>query len=110
MRARDARTATDLASGYLAAGGDRAALRDALESLVLSDHGVRPIFVAHQVKLLAAAWDESTALGGSDDSIRPLLAVVHFMASPMDERGIERLRYEAIRFVEGGKPPRRLMV
>lgn len=110
VRARDARTATDLASGYLAAGGDRAALRDALESVVLSDHGVRPIFVAHQVKLLAAAWDESTALGESDDSIRPLLAVVHFMASPMDERGIERLRYEAIRFVEGGKPPRRLMV
>ena len=64
---------------------------------------------------MAAAWDECAALhgakeGGEQDAIRPLLAAVHFLASPLGERGLERLRNEAVRFVEGGKPPRRLMV
>ncbi len=110
VRTREAQRAIGLARDYLASGGDREALRDALEAIVLTDHAVRPIFVAHQVKLLAAAWDECTALRESEDAIRPLLAVVHFLASPLDERGLERLRNEAIRFVEGGKPPRRMMI
>ncbi|MBW2413942.1 MAG: nitrite reductase (NAD(P)H) small subunit [Deltaproteobacteria bacterium] len=115
VRGRDAQGALVLARGFLVAGGDRGELRDALEDVVLRDQATRAIFAAHHVKLLAAAWDESSALerrGGSaeDDAIRPLLAAVHFLASPLGERGLERLRNEAIRFVEGGKPPRRLMV
>jgi catechol 2,3-dioxygenase-like lactoylglutathione lyase family enzyme len=101
VRARDARRAIALASDYLASGGDRDALRDALEGLVLSDHGVRPIYVAHQVKLLYAAWDESLALGESEDAIRPLLAAVHYLASPLDQRGLETIdKEESVRFYE----------
>ncbi len=107
---RRAREAIALARDFLIAEGDPKSLRDALERVVLSDHAVRPIVVAHQVKLLAAAWDESLALGEHEDSIRPLLAAVHFLASPLNEHGLERLRNEAIRFVDGGKPPRRIMV
>ena len=83
---------------------------------MLSDHATRAIFAAHQVKVMEAAWDESEALhdgeqdGDREGAIRPLLAAVHFLASPLGERGLERLRNEAVRFVEGGRPPRRLMV
>jgi hypothetical protein len=91
-------------SAWFSEGQDTDALRVALEDLVVRDPVVRSIVVAHAIKLTIAAFDEHSASG----DIRPVLALVRFLASPITERGVHRLATEAIAFVTDGKVPRTL--
>lgn len=91
-------------SDWFSEGQDADALRVGLEDLVLRDPVVRPIVVAHAIKLTIAAFDEHRATG----DVRPVLALVRFLASPIAERRVYRLATEAIAFVTDGKVPRTL--
>ncbi len=101
---RDALRAEALTAGWLAEGGDVAALRQVFEGYALDDPFVRPIVVAHLIKTCAAAFEEHEATGRPE----PLLAVARFAASPVRERRIRRVCHEAIRFVVHHKVPRTL--
>ena len=81
---------------------------EGFEDLIFGDHGVRPIFVAHMLKTLIAAKDESRALRDHPDRNRPLLAYPRFLASPIREHGLASAVEDALRFVVAGKTPNRL--
>ncbi|MEN8183478.1 MAG: Rieske 2Fe-2S domain-containing protein [Myxococcota bacterium] len=108
VAARRGDEAARLAASHLEGGGDPARLRARLEDRILADHGTRPIVVAHQIKLLAAGFDEAPAQGLAAERWLPVCAAVRFLASPVRERPVGGLVEEAIRFVSEGKSPRRL--
>ena len=107
---KDRRTdeAVSQTAGYLADGGDVDALCHAFEEVIFADHGVRPIFVTHMLKLLVAARDERDALGDHANRDRPLLASTRFLAAPLAEHGLASAIEDALRFVVDAKTPRRL--
>ena len=79
-----------------------------LEELCLSDPLVRPIVVAHAIKVTVAAFDELRALRSSPDRAWPLLAAVRFLASPVVERRVRETVGRSIRWVAEGTMPRKL--
>ncbi|MCB9914028.1 MAG: Rieske (2Fe-2S) protein [Planctomycetes bacterium] len=102
---RRAEEAVALARRYLADGGAPAALRDAFMDWLYADALILPIVVAHGLKTCLAAFAEREALGGDPS---PVLAFTRLAASPLRERDVSRMVHEAIRFLDGGQPPRRL--
>jgi nitrite reductase/ring-hydroxylating ferredoxin subunit len=102
--ARETDAAITLAASFLAAGGDPATLRAAMEDHILDHAAVRPIIVAHLIKTCRVAFDEAAR----DGDVTPILAVVKLAASPARERAAARTAHEAIRFVVHDKVPRSL--
>lgn len=76
----------------------------ALLDLVLADTSGAPIVQAHLIKTTLVCLDEARLL----DDVRPLLAVVRFLSSPVRQRWVAQGAREAIRFVTEGKVPRAL--
>ncbi len=75
-----------------------------LQAYVLRDRSSRPIFYAHDVKVLDTARAESARLG----DLRPLRAAARYLASPVQERSARKTASEALRLVVEGKPPHTL--
>lgn len=96
------------AAAVLRDEGGSEALRARLEEVSMGDGLTRPIIVAHAIKTNIAAFDERAALAEDPLRDRPVLAAVRFLASPVQERSIGRLSFEAVRFVAEGRPPKRL--
>jgi hypothetical protein len=82
--------------------------RERLMEAVFGDHYVRPIVVAHVLKTGLAALQEHESLGHDPQAAVPLLAGRRLLESPLRERQVRRNSEEAVRFIGGGKPPRRL--
>ncbi|MCB9732166.1 MAG: hypothetical protein H6745_06080 [Deltaproteobacteria bacterium] len=80
-----------------------ATLRDAL-TVALTRADLRPIHLAHLVKLSVAAFDEGAATGDP----RPLRALARFLAAPFGVRRIPRLAHEAHRLLDEGRVPKTL--
>lgn len=94
--------AADLAAARAEGCTDREALRGHVLSLVLSDPVVRPIYAAHALKQTRAAFEDAEALG----TMRPVAALVRFLAAPRQERRTGQLVSDAIRLVRDGATPR----
>ena len=69
----------------------------------MNDQGGSFIVVAHLVKTIRAAAEETEATG----STLPLQATARFINGPRRERFVARNVAEAVRFVDSGRPPRR---
>jgi hypothetical protein len=110
VRLRDPEQAVAHADRYLgeADEGQVLALREALEDLVVGDHGNRAIFVAHQIKMLRTAFQEREHLRADPAERSVVLATLRFLASPIYERQLASLTNDAFRFVVEGTTPRRL--
>ncbi|MCA9708936.1 MAG: Rieske 2Fe-2S domain-containing protein, partial [Myxococcales bacterium] len=106
VAARDPDAAVALAARYLADHGPDDALRAALADLPLRDLYTRPIIVAHAIKTGRVAFALAERLRGTPWTERPVLAFVRFAATPLRERGVAQLVYEAERLVVEGKVPR----
>ncbi|MCB9746194.1 MAG: Rieske (2Fe-2S) protein [Alphaproteobacteria bacterium] len=89
-------------------GGRGAALEARLLAHALRGAATLPIFCAHEVKTLIAAFAETRELEGEPGAERPALAAVRFMAGPVRERSLESLVVDARGFVEEGRVPERL--
>ncbi len=76
----------------------------ALIARALSDRAARPIFFAHDVKVLQVAIFEAELLGDP----APLQAAHRYLWSPVQERSARKLAVEAARLLREGKPPRGL--
>ena len=110
IRARDPRRAVALGLGWLRGEGDRVSpLRTALESLPLHDATPVPIVTAHVIKCITAACDEAAALlhGPDAAAVRPLMALLRWLACPVEQRFLRRRTHEAIELVSRARPPRR---
>lgn len=91
--------------GYLEASADIGDLRRAVFRHCTSDLFVRPIYVAHAVKVAAAAFEEYETHG---DRVA-LLGMARFLASPVVcERRVERAITQSIRWVAEGQTPKKL--
>lgn len=110
VRLRDPEKVVAHADRYLgeADEGQVRALREALEDLIVGDHGNRAIFVAHQIKMLRTAFEEREHLCGDPAERSVVLATLRFLASPIYERRLASLTNDAFRFVVEGTTPRRL--
>ena len=102
------RKAVNRTVGYIEAGGDVPALKDALTDLCLADGLVRPIVVAHAIKTMVAAFEEFDALAQHPDRIVPLMAAVRFLASPVAERRVHELVGRSLDWVVAGSMPKKL--
>jgi len=106
VRQRDPEGAVAVARVFLQDAGpaDLQDLREALEDLVLDDHGNRAIFVAHYIKMLRAAFERNAV----SEAHAILLGTLRFLASPIYERQLASLTNDAIRFVLHNTTPHRL--
>lgn len=75
---------------------------EALLAHLLTDRAARPIFFAHDLKVLNAALDESLRLG---DAL-PLQAARRYLEARLQERSARQVAVEALRLLREGKPPR----
>lgn len=82
------------------------ALREFAADLAVHDTYTRPIIAAHALKLARVAFEEATALRNTPWAAWPVLAFIRFAASPVRERNLERLVYEAERLVVHGHVPK----
>jgi len=96
--------AIGMTAAWLQSGEDVSPLQAALEDLVIQDPVTRPIFVAHAIKGTIVAFEEHAV---TKDPM-PVLALVRFLSSPMQERTTAQRAQEAIAFVTEGKVPRQL--
>jgi len=101
---RQTQAAVGMARAWIESGEDVSPLQEALEDLVIQDAVTRPIFVAHAIKGTVVAFEEHAA---TKDPM-PILALVRFLSSPMQERTMAQRAREAIAFVTEGKVPRQL--
>jgi nitrite reductase/ring-hydroxylating ferredoxin subunit len=108
LEARDPDRAVSCAHTLLRDGIEASRLREALEALPLGDRLTRPIVIAHAFKNTRAAFDDHEALGDDVDAVKPVLAVVRWLATAQDERFLARLVREARDFVLAARPPHRL--
>ncbi len=108
LEARDPDRAVACAHQLLRNGIEASQVREALEGIPLGDRLTRPIVIAHALKTTRAAFDDYEALGDDVDAVKPVLAVVRWLASPQDERFLARLVREARDFVVAARPPHRL--
>jgi len=91
--------------GYLEANGSIADLRRAGFRYCTRDPFVRPIYVAHAVKVAAAAFEEYETHGDRT----ALLGMARFLGSPVVcERRVERSISQSIRWVVDGQTPKKL--
>jgi len=110
VEAGDALRAVSLGKAWLAGcDGDVLSLREALEALPLRDLTVLPIVTAHVIKGVTAACNEAERAYPDPRFGLPVLAVLRWLASPMDERRSARRTHEARELVAHGRPPRRLV-
>ena len=70
-----------------------------LRDWLIQGRATRPIYVAHQIKTLRVALQETRTR-------TPLLATLRFLATPMTERGIRGLAHESVELVVHGKLPK----
>ncbi len=102
-----------MASAEFAFRERREALFGALVRAYVSDHLTVPIFIDHQIKTTAAAIRLSKALALDAQlapwAERPILALVRFLAHPLQERRIRRRVRDALRFVWEGKVPESIL-
>lgn len=108
IRRRSPEEAVGLTRALLEDPADAGPLRDALLPVCLGEIGVRPIFMAHMLKTCVAAFDEAEQLAPEPEWPLPILAVVRLLASPLREQRVAQRVHEALRFVDEGRPPRRL--
>lgn len=104
VEAKDPARALSVAAALLERHGGPEPLVGTLLAFALDDPAVRGIVVAHVLKTLMVALDETGRLG--DPS--PLLATLRFAASPQRERRVARVVHEAIELVVHGRIPRDL--
>jgi nitrite reductase/ring-hydroxylating ferredoxin subunit len=82
-------------------------LRAVVESLALEDVATRPIYIAHVLKTARVAFDEAAIL--PEAAARTcLFALLRFLATPKNERGLRQLAHDARGLVENGRLPRLL--
>ncbi len=104
MDAQDTGAAMAVAAALAADPATLAALAEALMDRVLTDRFAVPIVSAHALKNLVVAVDEHAATG----DLRPLLAGVRLLSSPLRQRWTARTAAEALAFVTEGRVPRSL--
>jgi hypothetical protein len=85
----------------------REQLRAIVEGLALEDVATRPIYIAHVLKTARVAFDEAATLEEAA-ARRCLFAPLRFLATPKNERTLQRLAYDARSLVESGRLPRLL--
>ena len=107
IASKDARGAVSLAAALLAQDGGLDRLGAALEALMLEDPVTRPIVVAHVIKTTRVAFDDARMLSPPSNRTA-VFALVRLLASPLKERRVRRAVHEAIRFLDEGKPPKRM--
>lgn len=91
--------------GYLESGAPIADLRRAVFRYCTRDPFVRPIYVAHAIKVAVAAFEEYETHGDRAS----LLGAARFLASPVVcERRVERSISQSIRWVVDGQTPKKL--
>lgn len=105
---RSPEEAVGLARALLAHPADAEDLRAALLPLTMGEIGVRPIFMAHFFKTTVAAFDEAANLAPEAGWPLPILAAVRLCATEVKEQRIAQRVHEALRFVDEGRPPKRL--
>ena len=93
---------------HLLEQGQLVALREALEDLSLRDPLVRPIVVAHVIKVCVATFEELEELRQHPERRVVLAAAVRFLASPVVERRVHEEVTRSIGWVVDGKVPRKL--
>lgn len=93
---------------YLIQFPDGKLLEEACLDLVFQDYLVRPIVIAHWIKMTVALFDEYR-LSKSAGRANHVLALIRFGATPIRERWISRVSFEAIQFLDQGKVPKDLM-
>ena len=86
-------------------GAEPDALWAPLLELILDDPVTRPLYAGHLIKQLPVAFADARQLG----DLRPIAALVRFLASPRQERTTARRVREAIALVRDGAVPRRLV-
>jgi len=102
---RDPEKAVQGIAGYLNAEANFADLRQAIFRYCTRDPFVSPIYVAHAVKVAAAAFEEYEA----HQDRAALLGMARFLASPVvRERRVERTITQSIRWVVDGQTPKKL--
>jgi hypothetical protein len=74
---------------------------DQLWAEVFAGRSQNAIFLAHDVKTLAAAEQESARLGDA----RPLLAAARYLRARVQERSLRKAALEAVALVRDGRPP-----
>jgi hypothetical protein len=63
--------------------------------------------VAHVIKTTRVAFDDARMLSPPGNRTA-VFALVRLLASPLKERRVRRTVHEAIRFLDEGKPPKRM--
>ena len=86
----------------LAAGVDVDALEPVWMDRAIADSTGRPIVQAHVIKGTVVAFEETRATGDR----RPLQAFAKLLASPIQQRWVQRGAREAVAFVSEGRIPR----
>ncbi|MBK9259553.1 MAG: Rieske (2Fe-2S) protein [Polyangiaceae bacterium] len=105
LESKDGDRAVRRVVGYLSTNAPIADLRRAVFRYCTRDPFVRPIYVAHAVKVAAAAFEEYEANGDRTS----LLGAVRFLASPVvRERRVDRSVAQSIRWVAEGITPKKL--
>ena len=93
-----------LAEGY----GPDLPIREALVKL-LADRYAWPIVRAHAIKTILAAEQAWNLMDPKDPYRRmPLMAAFRFFVAPLKERSLHTQVHGAVRFLNEGKPPKRL--
>tara|TARA_Y100001934_G_C12069821_1_gene639466 strand:- start:34 stop:657 length:624 start_codon:yes stop_codon:yes gene_type:complete len=106
--AHDWKKALSYTKGYLREFGEASLLKNACMDFVFKDVLVRPIVVAHWIKMTVALFGEYQVSNGPARE-KHLLALIRFGSSPLRERWISRVSFEAIQFLEHGRVPKDLM-
>lgn len=102
---KDPEKAVRSIAGYLDAKANVADFRQAIFQYCTRDPFVRPIYVAHAVKVAVAAFEEYEMHGDRT----ALLGMARFLASPIVcERRVERSISQSIRWVVDGQTPKKL--
>jgi len=96
--------ALGLAAALTADPGQLAGLRDALMDVAISDRYSAPIVSAHAMKNLIVAFEEFEYTRDP----RSILALIHLLTSPLQQRWTHRGAMEAVAFVTEGKIPKLL--
>jgi len=104
----DPSQAMGLTQSYLRKFEEACLLEEACQDLVFEDYLVRPIVVGHWIKMTVALFEEYR-MSKSPNKEKHLLALMRFGATPIRERWISRVSFEAIQFLEHGKVPKDLM-
>lgn len=105
IRKKDQDLAVDYVAGYVNDNLPITDLRQAVFHYCTQDPFVRPIYVAHAVKVAAAAFEEYEVHGDRTG----LLSMARFLASPVvRERRVERSIAQSVRWVVDGQTPKKL--